>query len=91
MCIRDRAWVLKGAQPSDTVRNILSREGVIAQFFYVGAQIMCWTFIIQYGTRLFMSPEFGMDEKLSLIHISGITLCTYLKAKRKPLNVYSNH
>lgn len=27
------------------------REGVIAQFFYVGAQIMCWTFIIQYGTR----------------------------------------
>ena len=22
------AWVLKGAQPSDTVRNILSREGV---------------------------------------------------------------
>ena len=23
------------------------REGVIAQFFYVGVQIMCWTFIIQ--------------------------------------------
>jgi len=39
------------------------REGVIAQFFYVGVQIMCWTFIIQYGTRLFMSPEYGMDEK----------------------------
>ena len=37
------------------------REGVIAQFFYVGAQIMCWTFIIQYGTYLFMSQ--GMDEK----------------------------
>lgn len=37
------------------------REGVIAQFFYIGAQIMCWTFIIQYGTRLFMSE--GMDEK----------------------------
>ncbi|MEJ8762690.1 L-fucose:H+ symporter permease [Phocaeicola sp. HCN-40430] len=37
------------------------REGVIAQFFYVGAQIMCWTFIIQYGTHLFMSQ--GMDEQ----------------------------
>lgn len=37
------------------------REGVVAQFFYVGAQIMCWTFIIQYGTRLFMLQ--GMDEK----------------------------
>lgn len=28
------------------------REGVIAQMFYVGAQIMCWTFIIQYAERL---------------------------------------
>lgn len=37
------------------------REGVIAQFFYVGVQIMCWTFIIQYGTRLFMAQ--GMEEK----------------------------
>lgn len=37
------------------------REGVIAQFFYVGAQIMCWTFIIQYGTRVFMTQ--GMEEQ----------------------------
>lgn len=37
------------------------REGVIAQFFYVGAQIMCWTFIIQYGTHYFMAE--GMDER----------------------------
>lgn len=37
------------------------REGVIAQFFYIGAQIMCWTFIIQYGTRVFM--EQGMGEQ----------------------------
>ncbi len=37
------------------------REGVIAQFFYVGVQIMCWTFIIQYGTRYFMLE--GMDER----------------------------
>lgn len=37
------------------------RQGVIAQFFYVGAQIMCWTFIIQYGTRVFMAQ--GMAEQ----------------------------
>ncbi len=37
------------------------REGVITQFFYVGAQIMCWTFVIQYGTRLFTS--YGMEEQ----------------------------
>ena len=38
-----------------TLKRIFSihhyREGVVAQFFFVGAQIMCWTFIIQYGTR----------------------------------------
>lgn len=36
------------------------REGVFTQFFYVGAQIMCWTFIIQYGTRILMQE--GMAE-----------------------------
>lgn len=41
------------------------REGVIAQFFYVGAQIMCWTFIIQYGTNIFMKE--GMSETASEI------------------------
>ncbi|MFO7668598.1 MAG: L-fucose:H+ symporter permease [Bacteroidales bacterium] len=38
------------------------REGVIAQFFYVGAQIMCWTFIVHYGTRYFMSQGMGEQE-----------------------------
>ncbi len=32
--------------------NKIYREGVIAQIFYVGAQIMCWTFIIQYADNL---------------------------------------
>jgi len=41
------------------------REGVIAQFFYVGAQVTCWTFIIQYGTRVFMAE--GMEEKAAEI------------------------
>jgi len=48
-----------------TLKRIFSlphyRDGVIAQFFYVGAQIMCWTFIIQYGTRVFMNE--GMGEQ----------------------------
>ncbi|WP_319502983.1 L-fucose:H+ symporter permease [uncultured Draconibacterium sp.] len=33
-------------------QNKIYREGVIAQVFYVGAQIMCWTFIIQYADNL---------------------------------------
>lgn len=41
------------------------REGVTAQFFYIGAQVMCWTFIIQYGTTVFMKE--GMDERAAEI------------------------
>ena len=52
-----------------TLKRIFSihnyREGVIAQFFYVGVQIMCWTFIIQYGTKLFMDE--GMEEQAAEI------------------------
>ena len=32
--------------------NVAYREGVLAQVFYVGAQIMVWTFIIQYADNL---------------------------------------
>lgn len=42
-------------------QNKSYRYGVLAQFFYVGVQIMCWTFIIQYGTRIFMNE--GMTEQ----------------------------
>ena len=48
-----------------TLKELLQRknyrEGVMAEFFYVGAQAACWTFIIQYGTRIFMSE--GMTEQ----------------------------
>ena len=33
-------------------KNVRYREGVLAQMFYVGAQIMCWTFIIHYAENL---------------------------------------
>ena len=42
-------------------QNKAYRYGVVAQLFYVGVQIMCWTFIIQYGTRVFMNE--GMTEQ----------------------------
>lgn len=41
---------------ADTFKRLLKnkryREGVVAQVFYVAAQIMCWTFIIQYADNL---------------------------------------
>lgn len=54
------------------------REGVIAQFFYVGAQIMCWTFIIQYGVSLFMKN--GMTEQqaeISSLKYNIIAMCLF--------------
>ncbi|MBQ9667404.1 MAG: L-fucose:H+ symporter permease [Prevotella sp.] len=56
----DRSFNL-GSTLRRLVRLPRYREGVVAQFFYVGAQIMCWTFIIQYGTRVFMAE--GMSEQ----------------------------
>ena len=50
-----------GATVKRLWQNKSYRYGVVAQFFYVGVQIMCWTFIIQYGTRVFMNE--GMAEQ----------------------------
>ncbi len=75
-----------------TLKRIFSlkyyREGVIAQFFYVGAQIMCWTFIIQYGTRYFMAegiPEQDAEVLAQQFNIYAMLtfivfrfICTYL-------------
>ena len=73
------------------------REGVIAQFFYVGAQIMCWTFIIQYGTRIFMAQ--GMEEQAAevlsqkyniaamIIFASSRFIATYLMKFFNPGNM----
>ena len=51
---------------SDTLRrlwqNKLYRSGVIAQMFYVAAQIMVWTFIIQYAERL------GLDKATAQVY-----------------------
>ena len=53
-------------------RNVNYREGVLAQMFYVGAQIMTWTFIIQYADNL------GIDkataQKYNIIAM-GTFLC----------------
>lgn len=69
-------------------------EGAIAQFFYVGVQIMCWTFIIQYGTRVFMAE--GMDEQSAevlsqtyniiamVLFVSCRFLCTWLMKYLQP-------
>jgi FHS family L-fucose permease-like MFS transporter len=47
------------------LRNKPYREGVVAQMFYVGVQIMCWTFIIHYAENLGI-PK-ATAQKLNII------------------------
>jgi len=56
-------------------------EGVMAQAFYVGAQIMCWTFIIHYGVNeLGMAKDEaqGYNMIAMIIFVSSRFICTYL-------------
>ena len=52
--------------------NKIYREGVVTQLFYVAAQIMTWTFIIQYADRL------GIDKATAQLYniiAMGMFLC----------------
>jgi FHS family L-fucose permease-like MFS transporter len=71
-------------------------EGVGAQFFYVGAQIMCWTFIIHYGTELFTAAPYNMTEQAAevlsqkyniaamILFCTSRFICTFLLRFIKP-------
>ena len=58
-----------------TLRNLINnrvyREGVIAQFFYVAAQIMVWTFIIQYANHLGINKATAQNYNI-------IAMCMFL-------------
>ena len=57
------------------------REGVLAQLVYVGAQIMCWTFIIQYGMQevgLSLSEAQSYNIVAMVIFLTSRFICTYL-------------
>lgn len=94
------AWKLPGdlAEEGDnqlhlvaTLRRLLGNGhylfGVVAQTFYVGAQIMCWTFIIQYA-----ESELGISKATAqncnilamVIFVSSRFVCTFLLHYIKP-------
>lgn len=70
-----------GATLGRLVRNGHYLGGVVAQTFYVGAQIMCWTFIIQYA-----ESELGVSKSTAqncnilamIIFVSSRFICTFL-------------
>lgn len=69
--------------------NITYLHGVIAQVFYVGAQIMCWTYIFQYVD--YLNQTHGLQLTATyynvfamVLFLTGRWLGTYLMKKIKP-------
>ncbi|MCB9208941.1 MAG: L-fucose:H+ symporter permease [Ignavibacteriales bacterium] len=62
------------------IKNYNYREGVIAQVFYVAAQIMCWTFIIQYADNLGIPKAKAQNYNIiaMVIFLSSRFISTYL-------------
>ena len=60
--------------------NRVYREGVVAQVFYVAAQIMVWTFIIQYADHLGISKATAQNYNIiaMCLFLAGRFLSTWL-------------
>lgn len=60
--------------------NKTYREGVVAQVFYVAAQIMVWTFIIQYADNLGISKATAQNYNIAAmcLFLGGRFLSTWL-------------
>lgn len=72
---------------SRLIRNARYREGVIAQAFYVGAQIMVWTFVIHYGMTvigLTAAEAQGYNMVAMAIFLSSRFICTFLLGFIRP-------
>ncbi len=72
---------------SRLIRNSCYVEGVVAQAFYVGAQIMCWTFVIHYGMTaigLTAAEAQGYNIIAMLIFLSSRFICTFLLGYVRP-------
>lgn len=55
-------------------KNKVYREGVVAQVFYVAAQIMVWTFIIQYAGHLGISKATAQNYNI-------VAMCLFLMGR----------
>ena len=61
-------------------KNVIYREGVFAQVCYVGAQIMVWTFIIQYADHLGINKATAQMYNIIAmsLNLSGRFIGTYI-------------
>ena len=65
---------------SNLLHNRIYREGVVAQVFYVAAQIMTWTFIIQYADHLGIDKATAQNYNIvaMILFLCGRFLSTFL-------------
>ena len=67
-----------------SIKRIYKKEhfvgGVIAQIFYVGAQIMCWTYIYQYAENLGINNQKAVNYAYAalVIFLTGSFIFTYV-------------
>jgi FHS family L-fucose permease-like MFS transporter len=76
------------------IKNGNYREGVFAQLFYVAAQIMSWTFIIQYADNLGISKATAQNYNIvaMTIFLSSRFISTFLMKyvnSRKLLTIFA--
>jgi len=68
----------------ESIKRIFKKErfvgGVIAQIFYVGAQIMCWTYIYQYAENLGINNQSAVNYAYAALglFLSARFICTFL-------------
>lgn len=68
----------------ESIKRIFKKErfvgGVIAQTFYVGAQIMCWTYIYQYAENLGINNQSAVNYAYAALglFLSARFICTFL-------------
>ena len=80
----DFGTTVSTSNASQTIKRLLKkpiyREGVVAQMFSVGAQIMCWTFIIQYAGSLGISKATAQNYNIVAmgIFLSSRFISTFL-------------
>ena len=79
----------------NTMRRLLKNrnfvEGTLAQMFYVGAQIMVWTYIYQYAEVLGISNAEAVNYGYAslLVFLAGRWICTFLLRFIQPRKLLS--
>lgn len=85
---------LSGNELKQTFKRLIFNgryvEGVVAQMFYVGAQIMCWTFVIHYGiSSVGITAAEAQQYNIAamVIFLCSRFICTFLLGFIRPGNL----